>query len=125
MSILTEFKKLEKNVLAFELYARNFIDAHMKSVVATNPNIKIYIKDNYVMISDILDGEAVEYNVYVSPEDRDQTSIEVIKNGVSMGFLSVDSPLFEEFKKIVDPIQQLYLMFFSWDGVDFVNKLKE
>jgi hypothetical protein len=117
-----ELKKIEKVVNAFEKKAKEYITSSMNKAIEQYPSINIVINDKHFIISDFVDGEQVDYFVYI---EDDVTNIEATKNGFSVGYLEHDSEVYIKYRQMIKPIEDVYRTYFSWDGQEFVTKLRK
>lgn len=105
----------------FEEDLRDFLNSSIEKSLSENTSMTITIKSDYIIISDSVDAEQVDYLVYI---EQDSTQIEATKAGFAVGYLEHDSELYLKLRNILKPIEDTYRTFFSWDGREFVTNLK-
>ncbi len=120
MKIETEYKKVEKVILAFEQKVKAYISDSLSAAVVRHPDITIVMQDGYVSIFDYVDAEQVVFNVYFG---FDEIEIEVTKNGERIGELEKGSDAYIRYASIVKPIKEVYDTYLEWDGQDFLQNL--
>lgn len=121
MDIEKEIASIGVVVQKFETDLRQHLNRSIAKAIEDNPTMTITIEPDHIVISDYIDGEQVDYLVYIEP---DITLIEATKQGFSIGYLEPENETYIKFRQILSPIEETYRSFFSWDGKDFVINLK-
>jgi hypothetical protein len=122
MDIKQEIQKIEAVVKAFEKNAKDYIVVSINKALEADENIRVEITDTHIIITDYLDGEQVDYLVYIEDE---VTNIEATKQGYSIGYLEHDNETYVKYRQIIKPIEDVYRTYFSWDGQEFVTNLRK
>lgn len=117
-----ELIAIEKIVVDFENRLRSYINTSIARVIKDNEDMIISIRNGHVSIIDYLNGETAEYLIYF--EDNDMTTIEITKQGVSLGYLESDSEVYTKYRNMIKPIEDTYRTYFEWDGRDFLYSKK-
>ncbi len=118
-----EIDDIEKLVVSFEKRLTTEINNSITKSLKNNPDISIIIRDNHVVLSDYVDGEQVDYLIYYASHDA-PTTIEITKQGASLGYLDADTEMYTKYVSIVKPLEDAYLTYFEWDGFDFLKRFK-
>lgn len=121
MDVEKEIASIGEIVKKFETDLRKYLNLSISKAIEANPSMTITIEPDHIIISDYVDGEQVDYLVYIEP---DMTLIEATKQGFSIGYLEPENETYLKFRQILSPIEETYRSFFSWDGKDFVINLK-
>lgn len=121
MNIQEEVEAIGKVVKTFERNVKNYVIGSIDAAIQKNPTMSITIEKDHIIISDYIDGEQVDYLVYI---DDHVTNIEATKQGFSIGYLEHDNETYIKYKEIIKPIEDVYRTYFSWDGQEFVTNLK-
>ena len=118
-NLVHEMELIKIAVTEFETKLKLHIINSINSVTASNPNITITIKEDHVIITDVIDGEPVDFNVWFSD---DTTYIEAVKNGELVGVLDNEDESTKGYLSMVSVIEETYRNYFGWDGSDFISQ---
>ena len=116
-----ELEVVRNVVLNFEYKIQNHVKDSIKAIIEQYPSMSIHISTECVTIVDHVDGEQIDYLMYIEEET---VNIEATKQGVSIGYLSEEDELYTKYIEMLQPVIDVSRTFFSWDGREFVTNIR-